>query len=105
MKENKEPKFKPIIQGAESLSLGISMVVAVLIGIGIGLGLKSLFDATWLLWVGVFIGIGAAFLNVFKAYSKQYKEFEKLSKDPRYSSQKPLKFDDDDDDDIASKHY
>ena len=93
---NTSPRFKPIIEGAESLSLGISMVVAVLIGVGIGLGLRHLTGIGWLLWVGVFIGIAAAFLNVFKAYSKQYKEFEKLSKDPRYNHQQYL--DDDDED-------
>jgi len=93
--EEHKPKLKPIIEGAETLSLGISMVVAVLIGVGIGLGLKKLTGITWLLWVGVGIGIAAAFLNVYKAYSKQYKEFEKLSRDPRYNMGKQI--DDDDD--------
>lgn len=93
----REPRIKPIIEGAESLSLGISMVVAVLIGVGIGIGLKKLTGITWLLWVGVAIGIAAAFLNVYKAYSKQYKEFEKLAKDPRYNMGKQA--DDDDDED------
>jgi ATP synthase protein I len=94
--EERQPRLKPVIEGAESLSLGISMVVAVLIGVGIGLGLRSLTGIGWLLWVGVFIGIAAAFLNIFKAYSKQYKEFEKLAKDPRYSY-KTGKIDDEDD--------
>lgn len=97
MAEEQKPRLKPIIEGAETLSLGISMVVAVLIGVGIGLGLKHLTGIGWLLWVGVFIGLAAAFLNVFKAYSKQYKEFEKLAKDPRYNHQKYL--DDEDEDD------
>lgn len=94
-----KPRIKPIIEGAESLSLGISMVVAVLIGVALGLGLKKLFGIDWLLWIGVGIGIAAAFLNVFKAYSKQYKEFEKLSRDPRYNMGKPRKDNDDDDED------
>ena len=98
--EEKKQRLKPIIEGAESLSLGISMVVAVLIGVAIGLGLKKLFDVNWLLWVGVFIGIAAAGVNVFKAYSKQYKEFEKLSKDPRYKVKKQLEDEDEDDDRI-----
>ncbi len=97
--EEHKPRIKPIIEGAESLSLGISMVVAVLIGVALGLGLKKLFGIDWLLWIGVVIGIAAAFLNVFKAYSKQYKEFEKLSRDPRYNMGKPRKDDDDDDED------
>lgn len=96
--EEQKPRLKPIIEGAETLSLGISMVVAILIGVGIGLGLKKLTGITWLLWVGVFIGIAAAFLNVFKAYSKQYKEFEKLAKDPRYNMGKKADEDEDDED-------
>lgn len=96
--EEHKPRLKPIIEGAETLSLGISMVVAVLIGVAIGLGLRKLFGMDWLLWIGVVIGIGAAFLNVFKAYSKQYKEFEKLSKDPRYNMGKKQQDDDDDED-------
>ena len=100
MEENQDehkPRIKPIIEGAETLSLGISMVVAVLIGVAIGLGLKKLTGITWLLWVGVAIGLAAAFLNVYKAYSKQYKEFEKLAKDPRYNMGKSIDEDDDED--------
>ncbi|MCL4432196.1 MAG: AtpZ/AtpI family protein [Epsilonproteobacteria bacterium] len=96
--EEKKPRLKPIIEGAESLSLGISMVVAVLIGVGIGLGLKKLTGIGWLLWVGVAIGIAAAIVNVYKAYSKQYKEFEKLAKDPRYNMGQTIGKDDDDED-------
>ncbi|MFA5214407.1 AtpZ/AtpI family protein [Sulfuricurvum sp.] len=100
MEENQEeykPRIKPIIEGAESLSLGISMVVAILIGVAIGLGLKKVTGIAWLLWIGVAIGIAAAIMNVYKAYSKQYKEFEKLAKDPRYNMGKQV--DDDDDED------
>lgn len=96
--EEQKPRLKPIIEGAETLSLGISMVVAVLIGIAIGLGLKKLTGISWLLWVGVGIGIAAAIMNVYKAYSKQYKEFEKLAKDPRYNMGKTQKDDDEDED-------
>lgn len=95
---NEQPRLKPIIEGAESLSLGISMVVAILIGIAIGLGLKKITGVSWTLWIGVGIGIAAAFLNVFKAYSKQYKEFEKMAKDPRYNMGKKVDDDDDDED-------
>jgi len=98
------PRLKPIVEGAESLSLGIAMAVAVLIGVAIGIGLKKMTGIGWLLWVGVGIGIAAAILNVFKAYSKQYKAFEELSKNPRYNP-KILDKDDDDDDDDAAKHY
>ena len=97
MSKEKKPRIKPIIEGAESLSLGISIVVAVLIGVAMGLGLRNLFGISWLLWVGVFIGIAAAVLNIYKAYSKQYKAFEKLSKEDRYNYQKYLDEDEDED--------
>ena len=98
MSDEEKKKIKPIIEGAESLSLGISMVVAILIGVGLGLGLRSITGLPWLLWVGGFIGIAAAFLNVFKAYSKQYKEFQKLAEDPRYKIKKQLEEEDDETD-------
>ena len=98
MSEDKKPRIKPIIEGVDSLSLGVSMVVAVLIGVGIGIGLQRLFGVQWVLWIGVFIGIAAAFLNVYKAYKKQMREFDELKKNnPRYQDQKPL-YDDEDND-------
>lgn len=95
--ENKKKRLKPIIEGVEVLSLGISMVVAILVGILIGMGLKYLFHQQWLLWVGVFIGVAAAILNVYKIASKQYKEFEEMSKSPKYQTKKYLNDDEDDD--------
>ena len=99
---NEEPKFKKIAQGADSLSLGISMVVAVLIGVALGLGLRSLTGWGWMLWVGVFIGVAAAVLNVYKAYEKQKKVFDELAKDPKYSyknnQEQQKKYDEEDDD-------
>jgi len=80
-----EPKLKKIVDAADGLSLGISMVVAVLIGVAIGLGLQKLTGATWTIFIGVFIGIGAAVLNVYKAYAKQKKSLDELAKDPRYT--------------------
>jgi F0F1-type ATP synthase assembly protein I len=102
--EEPKPRVKPIIEAADSLSLGISMVVAVLIGVGIGWLLKNLTGAYWTFWIGVFIGIAAAILNVYKAYSKQYKEFEELAKEPRYAIKKKID-DDDDDEDYGEKSY
>ncbi len=96
MEKEEKPKYGKIIEGAEQLSLGISMVVAVLIGVGIGIGLKDLFGISWLLWVGVFIGVAAAVLNVYKAYKKQLKELDKLKDDVRY---KDYKYDDEEDED------
>lgn len=103
--EQKAPKIKPIIEAADSLSLGISIVVAVLMGVGIGLILKNMTGATWTLWIGVFIGIAAAVLNVYKAYSKQYKVFEELSKEPRYAIKKKLNDDEEDEEDYSEKNY
>jgi len=80
----KEPKYRKIIEGAETLSLGISIVVAILLGVGIGFWLKSLFHQSWLLWLGVFWGVGGAVLNIYKAYKKQLQEFEELKKEPKY---------------------
>jgi F0F1-type ATP synthase assembly protein I len=88
--EEEKPKFKPIIEAADSLSLGISMVVAVVMGVGIGYLFRSLTGIGWLFWVGVGIGIAAAILNVFKAYEKQRKDYEELAKQPRYAIKKQL---------------
>lgn len=89
------PKAKKIIEGASDLSLGISMVVAVLIGVGIGYWLRSIFGYEWLFWLGVFWGIAAAILNIYKAYKKQMRSLEELKNDPRYRNYRD--FDDEDD--------
>jgi F0F1-type ATP synthase assembly protein I len=98
MNRNEEPKLKKVVDAADGLSLGLSMVVAVLIGVGIGLGLRSLTGAGWTLWIGVFIGVGAAILNVYKAYAKQKKSLDELAKDPRYNYKNRQKDDEDEDD-------
>jgi len=100
MAENQEePRFKKVVDAADGLSLGISMVVAVLIGIGIGLVLESWTGATWTLWIGVFIGVGAAVNNVYIAYRKQKASLDELSRDPRYRHGREIKEDDEDEDD------
>ncbi|MDU7693486.1 MAG: AtpZ/AtpI family protein [Helicobacter sp.] len=71
LKEKEEPKYSKIIQGATALSLGISIVVALLIGVLIGIGLVKLFGHKWLIFIGLFLGLGAAISNVIKAYKKQ----------------------------------
>jgi len=96
MSNQEEPKLKKIVTAADGLSLGISMVVAVLIGVGLGILMKNLFDIPWLFWVGVFWGIAAAILNVYKAYEKQKKSLDELAEDPRYRHRK---YDDGDEDD------
>lgn len=74
--ENRNEKITKVIRAADSLSLGISIVVAIVIGVLIGLGLKSLTGLTWTLFIGLFIGIGAAILNVYKAYKAQVRSYE-----------------------------
>jgi len=93
-----EPKMKKLVEAADGLSLGISIVVAVLLGVGLGLGLKHLFGYTWLLWLGVFWGVGAAILNVYIAYKRQKKSLDELAKDPRYSHRRYDNSDEDEDD-------
>lgn len=83
-KKKDEPKLKKIVEGADSLSLGISIVVAILIGVGLGLWLKSIFDSAIFLWIGVFFGVSASGLNIYKAYKKELLAFEKISENPRY---------------------
>ncbi|BCD62036.1 ATP synthase protein I [Nitratiruptor sp. YY08-26] len=92
----KQPKYRKIIEGAEALSLGISIVVAILIGVGLGLWMQSLFHQRWLLWLGVFWGVAAAILNIYKAYKKQKSELDELAKDPRYKNY----YDKDEDEDL-----
>ncbi len=105
IQEERKPRIKPIIEAADSLSLGISMVVAVAMGVGIGYLLRSLTDTPWTFWIGIFLGIAAAILNVYKAYSKQYKAYEELAKEPRYAIKKQLEDDKDDDLDYGEKSY
>ncbi|MDE6886709.1 MAG: AtpZ/AtpI family protein [Helicobacteraceae bacterium] len=90
-KENssaKEPKFRAVILGAKGLSLGISIIAAILLGIGIGILLQKIFDVFWVLWIGVFWGVAAAVLNVYKAYKSELREFDKISNDAKYSYKK-----------------
>ncbi len=60
MSKKETPKYSKLVEGADGLSLGISIVVAILMGIGAGMLMKSSLGYDWLLWVGVFWGIGGA---------------------------------------------
>ena len=84
MSEKRKKIIKEGIRAADGLSLGISIVLAVLIGVGIGYGLKELTGSLALFFFGVFIGVGAAILNVYKAYKAQLKEYEEFKEDKRY---------------------
>ena len=78
------PKHQGKLQALDNMSLGISIAVAIALGVGVGLLLKDWTGYTWTLWIGVFWGIAAAVLNVYKAYSKAKKELDKLADDPKY---------------------
>ncbi|RAX58185.1 hypothetical protein CCZ01_03680 [Helicobacter monodelphidis] len=88
--QDQTPKYRNLVVGFNDLTLGISMVVAVAIGAGMGYGLEQIFGYAWLFWVGICFGIGAAINNMFKAYQRQMKEFEKLQQEPRYRYKKDL---------------
>ncbi len=103
--EEYKPKIKPIIEAADSLSLGISMVVAVAMGVGIGYLIRSISGVEWTFWIGIFIGIAAALLNVFKVYKKEVSSYEELAKEPRYAIKKQLDDNEDDDKDYGEKSY
>lgn len=79
------PKHKDKIEALDNMSLGISMVVAIAIGFGVGYGLKALFEIDWLLWLGVFWGISAAGLNIYRAYKRAQKSYKGMENDPRYA--------------------
>ncbi len=79
------PKHKDKIEALDNMSLGISMVVAIAIGFGVGYGLKTLFEIDWLLWLGIFWGISAAGLNIYRAYKRAQKSYEGMENDPRYA--------------------
>ena len=72
-----------IVRGANTLSLGISIVVAVILGVVCGLYLKRLSGSWFLFWLFVAFGVAAAFLNVYKAYKalmRDAKELEFMAK-------------------------
>lgn len=93
MSKEETPKYAKLVEGADGLSLGISIVVAILIGVGAGMLMKNSFGYDWLLWVGVFWGIGGAILNVYKAYKKQVESYAEFKDDVRYK-----KYEEQDDD-------
>ena len=84
MSTEEKPKYAKLVEGADGLSLGISIVVAILLGVGAGMLMKSSFGHDWLLWLGIFWGIGGAIMNVYKAYKKQVESYAEFKDDVRY---------------------
>lgn len=78
------PKHRDKVEALDNLSLGISIVVAIVLGVAIGMGLKSWTGYSWTLWLGVFWGIAAAVMNIYKSYKKAQKGYDELLKDPKY---------------------
>lgn len=83
--KRKNPLNQENLKALDNLSLGISIVAAIAIGFGIGYGLKTWTGYTWTLWLGIFWGVAAAGLNIYKAYQRAQKEFEGMENDPRYA--------------------
>lgn len=77
-------KIREVIEGAEQLSLGISVVVAIMLGIGLGVLLKNWTGIWWMILIGAFFGICAGIYNIFLAYQKQKKSLDELKDDVRY---------------------
>ncbi|GAX87388.1 conserved hypothetical protein [Lebetimonas natsushimae] len=96
----KKGKMRKTVEGAEKLSLGISIVVAVLMGIGIGIWLKNIFHQNWLLWLGVFWGVAAALLNIKKEYDKLKKDLDSLKDNPEFKNYQMNKKTKEEDDDL-----
>ncbi|MEF3191038.1 MAG: AtpZ/AtpI family protein [Campylobacterales bacterium] len=82
-----DPKYKSVITSLDQASLGISIVVAILIGVGLGMGMKSITGAGWTLWLGLFWGVAAAILNIYKAYKKQRAALEEEANRHQHTAQ------------------
>lgn len=82
------PNLKDVASAADQLSLGISVVVAVLIGVGLGFWIRGATGWDFGLFIGIFLGIGAAILNIYKAYKKQIKSLDELKDENRYKGLK-----------------
>ncbi|MBL0686856.1 MAG: AtpZ/AtpI family protein [Sulfurospirillum sp.] len=88
MSKSEKPKYAKLIESADGLSLGISIVVAILLGVGAGVLMKNSFGYDWLLWLGIFWGIGGAIANIYKAYKKQVESYAEFKDNVRYKEYK-----------------
>ena len=94
---SEKPKYGKYVEGAEQLSLGVSIVVAILMGIGLGWLMRDWFGYEWLFWLGVFWEVSGAILNISKAYKKNATSFDELKDDVRYKKYQNTNDDEDED--------
>lgn len=80
--------FFGLVKRANYLSLGLAVVVAIFLGSYCGYWLYKWTAWQSLLWAGVFVGIAAAFLNIYKVYKLSVKDFEDLEKSVKYKNYK-----------------
>ena len=74
--EKKIPKYQNLSKNYSLLSIGFSVVIAVVLGVFIGIALRNYFEQEWLLFLGIFWGLAAAALNIYRPYKKFRKELE-----------------------------
>ncbi|PSM51798.1 ATPase_gene1 domain-containing protein [Campylobacter blaseri] len=82
--------FNNIIRGADSLSLGISIVAAIAIGFFIGHYLTKLTGWIFFTYFFTFIGICSACLNIYRGVQVQKRDMEELENDPKYKKYKEV---------------
>jgi ATP synthase protein I len=95
---SEKPKYGKYVEGAEQLSLGVSIVVAILMGIGLGWWMREWLGYEWLFWLGVFWGVCGAILNIYKAYKKNVASLDEMKDENRYKKYQQTKDDDEDED-------
>lgn len=78
-----------LVKSANYLSLGISIVVAIFLGSFIGYLAYKKSGMQLFLWIGVFIGIAAAFMNIYKIYKISIRNFDDLQNSVKYKNFKP----------------
>ena len=62
--------LKKTTKAWDLLSIGISMVVAIFIGGWLGKWMADFFGYRWLFFLGLFWGIAAAFLNMYRGVKR-----------------------------------
>ena len=75
-----QPKYHNAAKNYGLLSIGFSVVIAIVLGVIIGIGLRNYFKQEWLLFLGIFWGLAAATLNIYRPYKKFKAELEQEAK-------------------------